>query len=92
MPKGFKVNHANIGRLLKSQGAQALCDAKAEQAAAHARSIARVDSGDYRDSIKVVPSPTPNRARTEVRADISYGLAVEARDNTLARALESVRE
>jgi hypothetical protein len=92
MPQRFKINHAGIARILKGKDAQAATDAKARQAAAFARSIAPVRSGDYQASIDVAQAPTPNRARSVVRAQVPYALAVEARDNVLAKALNSVRE
>lgn len=89
MASSFKSNSAGWRRVLKSPGAQAATNTEAEQVAARARASARVDTGAYRDGIHVEQDPTPNRARSVVLSSVNYDAYVEARDNTLGKALGS---
>lgn len=87
MARSFRSNSAGWSKVLRGRGAQDATDTAAELAAARARAAAPVNTGAYRDSIHVVEAPTPNRARSEVRADVPHATLVEARDNTLGRSL-----
>lgn len=89
MASTFKSNSAGWRKVLRSDQAQAATNQVAERKAAVARSIARVDTGAYRDSIHVEEAPTNNRARSVVVADVPYALVLEAKDNTLGKALAS---
>ena len=88
MADRFTSNSAGWRRVLRGRGAQSATSAQAARVAAAARAAAPVDTGEYRDSITVVDDPTPNRARSKVVAPVRHAALVEARSNTLGRALE----
>lgn len=83
-----KVNLDSGGMeaLLKSAGVRAVLRARAEQVASRARSTAPVESGEYRDSIRVV-SDTTDRAVERVVATADHAAVVEAKTGNLARSL-----
>jgi hypothetical protein len=83
----MKWNESYFDELGNSAGVVGIIDARAEATAAAARAIAPVDSGDYRDSIKVSRRAAAHRQVAVVTADVPYGGIVEARDGTLNKAL-----
>lgn len=58
----------------------------AGEIAQRARASAPVDTGAYRDSIRVVDDPTGERARSRVVASVPYATLVESRTGNLRRA------
>lgn len=87
MAKKYTPNSRALQKLLVSNAMYKALEPVAEAIADNARSIAPIDSGQYRDSITTEHALT-DRAVIRVVADVDYGLAIEARDGTLGIALE----
>jgi hypothetical protein len=85
-----KFNDSFIPTLATSPRVTAIVANAAETAADNARSNAPVDSGEYRDTIRVEITRTPYRVVAKVIADCDHGMIVESKHGTLARALNSV--
>lgn len=83
-----KLDRRGMRELLRSAGVQRELDRRAERVAETARSLAPVESGDYRDSIHAEPDPTSERARAKVVADDYKAHILEAKHRTLGRALD----
>lgn len=86
-----ELNRGGVRAVLSDPGVQAELDRRAADVAAAARATAPVDTGQYRDSIRVEsgPSPIDGRARATVVATAPHALLVEARTGNLARALNA---
>lgn len=84
-----KLNHRGMSELLKSAGVQRFLHERAERAAAAARSSAPVDTGAYRDSIRVQDQTHPSRVVSRVVADVPYAMVVESKTGNLARSLDA---
>lgn len=72
----------------KSAPVRAMVVNAAERIAADARASAPVDSGDYRNSIRVDVTETPYRVVATVVADSPHAMVVESRTGNLARATQ----
>jgi hypothetical protein len=83
-----KFNNAFFEDLSRSAGVVNLVTAAAEEVAATARSTAPVDSGDYRDGIKVVLKYQRRAVALVVGTDAKTML-VESKTGNLARALKA---
>jgi hypothetical protein len=85
---------AGTRKLMTSPQMQALLVARAEAGAAHARSIAPRQSGDYADSIKVTSrrrgGPRNNRAEARITATVPYANDVEVRHRVLGRTVDVI--
>ena len=81
-----RLDRAGMRALLNGRDVRGAVRREAEQVAQRARSIAPVESGDYRDSIRVVDDTT-DRAVARVVASDWKANVIEARDRTLGRAL-----
>jgi hypothetical protein len=75
--KTFIPNLAGIAELGRSKGVLNAMVENAERAAAEARSIAPVDSGDFQDSIHVEVSSEGNQPEAQVVAGVDYAVYVE---------------
>lgn len=86
------LNHAAIGRLLKSSEVEAVLMAKAERvkAAAEAEDV-EVQRGNEREPMpyEIRSAPSSTRARVYVVAAHPAGLAAEAKYGTLTKALDA---
>ena len=85
----MKHNQGFYDALLVSPQVEALVKRPAERVAAAARASAPVDTGAYRDSIRV-ETKRQKRVVALVVADSEHALGVESRTGNLARALRSV--
>lgn len=81
-----KLNSRGIAEVLRSEGVRRELREHAERVAARARAQAPVDTGAYRDSIRV-ESDTTDRAVERVVSDDPAARIIEARTGNLARAL-----
>ena len=81
-----RLSSAGMKALLNGGGVRSAVRREAEQVAQRARSIAPVQSGDYRDSIHVVDDTT-DRAVARVVASDWKASVIEARSRVLGRAL-----
>lgn len=84
----IKINKRGAAELLKSPEVRALLRERADRVAARARASAPVDTGDYRNSVKV-ESDTTDRAVERVISRVPHALIVESKTGNLARALSS---
>lgn len=90
----FKVNKAGMNDFVKSQAVGDAMYGVAQEAAAYAKSIAPVGTGDYRDSITAEQVTVPVTKRNEPRAgamistNLDYSAAVEGRDHVLSRTAD----
>lgn len=82
----IKLNSRDFERFLKSDDVRPSLREVAEGWASTARRTAPVDTGEYRDSIKVVEDTT-DRAVARVVTTAPHGLIVEARTGNLKRAM-----
>lgn len=80
------LNSGVMGRLLKSDQLRPPLRDVAEKAAARARANAPVDTGEYRNSIRV-ESDTTDRAVERVVAHDDKAAVIESRTGNLKRAL-----
>jgi hypothetical protein len=83
-----KFNNAYFDALSRSAGVVSLVTAAAQKVAATARSTAPVDSGAYRDGIKVVLKYQRRAVALVVGTD-KKTMLVESRTGNLARALKA---
>lgn len=88
MASGFRRNSRGYEEILKGAVVRAGLTRRAECVADAARASAPVESGGYRDSIRL-QQDTTDRAVVRVVADISHGAAVESRTGNLSRALDA---
>lgn len=88
MAARFKLNSAGVKEILNGDIARKACRPAAERALAAAQSGAKVDSGEYQDSLHIEEDHT-DRLVFRMVADAPHSLAVEARDRTLGRALDA---
>lgn len=85
----LRINHSEIQSYLDGgHGVEAMLDAPAERALSAAQASAPVESGAYRDSLRVETDHT-DRMVKRVVSDVDYALVVEANTGNLARALDS---
>lgn len=82
----IKLDSRGMGAVLKSDEMRPPLRAVAERWAETARSTAPVDTGEYRDSIKVI-SATTDRAVERVITTAPHGLLVETKTGNLKRAM-----
>ena len=83
---GIKLNHAEMGKFLKSRQVRPPLKVIAEKTASRARGSAPVATGAYKASIDV-ESDTTDRAVERVVAHAPHAVAVESRTGNLKRAL-----
>jgi len=83
----MQFNNAFFEDLSRSPGVRALVQAEAEKIAADARGSAPVDSGKYRDGIKVVMK-NQRRAVAVVLSTDPKTMLIESKTGNLARALQ----
>lgn len=86
----MKFNDSFFDDLLGSPQVEALVVSSAKKVAAAARSSAPVDSGEYRDSIKVT-TKRQKRVVALVVADDPKAMIIEARTGNLARSLKAAK-
>lgn len=90
MAGDMEFNASFFEKLGRSPEVTSLCVAKAEQVAGIARTTAPVDSGDYRNNIRVEVQPRSDRNAAVVVADDWKSLLIESKTGNLARALKAV--
>ncbi|MDJ0321660.1 hypothetical protein [Pseudarthrobacter sp. PS3-L1] len=83
-------NNDFFDRLGHSSGITALLLEKGEQVAANFRANARVDTGEYRNSVVVSVKSAARRNVVLVTAMDDKAMVLESEDGALARALRSV--
>lgn len=83
----IRLNSRGMAKLLNSRAIGGALMADAQAVAARARSLAPVDTGEYRDSIRVEPARPHDRQVVRVVAGARHAQVVERNDSTLARAL-----
>ncbi len=82
------INRATLQRYLDGEfGVEEQLETEAAAVEARAKASAAVRSGAYRDSIHIETDRT-DRMVKRVVSDVPYALVLEARDGTLARALD----
>ena len=84
-------NPAFFDQILQSAGVKALCNAKAQQALAIARSNAPVDTGDYRNGLAVEQVQHAHRTTYQVVGHDPKTMLIESKTQNLARALKAVK-
>jgi len=92
MPTSFKTDNAGWARLLKGRGVQEATNDAAQKIVDHAKELAptgpaREITGRYHDSLKVVEARGGVAAESHAVADVPYAAAIEAKYNTLGRAM-----
>lgn len=92
MPTSFRTNSAGWSRLLRSRGVQESTNRGAQKIVDNAKDIAptgpaRGITGRYHDSLKVKEAHGGAAAESHAVADVPYADWVEARHNTLGRAM-----
>lgn len=90
MADSVDFNDAFFEQLGRSPAVVAQCVAKANQVAAAARASAPVDSGDYKNNIRVEVQSRGRRNAAVVVASDWKSLLVESKTGNLARALKAV--
>lgn len=83
------LNSRGVAQVLSSAEVYAALRAEAEEVAARARASAPVNTGDYRNSIRVETGPSliDGRARAIVLASAPHARVVEARTGNLSGSL-----
>ena len=96
MSGDFKITRFNMAEFIEISNTdnEQVCKPLGEKVLAAAKSDADgfADSGNYRDTLRLEVHPRTsekNWARTQVISGAKYGLQVESRHGTLARALGS---
>ena len=90
-----RLLHDGMAELLNDPGVVDKVMEEARKVRDHARTIAPVASGAYRDSIEVTESSTKlkrdrkPRFAANIGSDLPYAVAVEAHHGTLVRALDA---
>jgi len=94
MAKKPKVyfNQSYFNAILRSAGIEALCQAKAENALAIAKSTAPVRTGAYRDGLAIEKAPRHYRDAWLVVGHDWKTLLVESKTGNLLRALKAVKK
>lgn len=87
----MEFNERFFDEILTSAGVVNLCQSKAEQALAVARSTAPVDTGDYRAGLCIKTRRAAHRIVVYVVGTDWKTLLVESKTSNLARALKAVR-
>lgn len=90
MADKVEFNDAFFEKLGRDPAVMAQCVAKANQVAAAARTSAPVDSGDYKNNMRVEVQPRGRRNAAVVVASDWKSLLIESRTGNLARALKAV--
>lgn len=83
-----KLNSAGMKSLLNDAGVAAELERRGQAVLATARATAPVDSGEYRNSLFLIPATT-DRAVVRVGTRAPHGGIVEWRTGNLARALDA---
>ncbi|MGV8852832.1 MAG: HK97 gp10 family phage protein [Rhodoglobus sp.] len=86
----MRFNNNFIPTLANSPEVENLVRNKADEVATTARTTAPVETGDYRDSIRVTIEHTPFRVLAKVVAESKHSMLVESKHGTLARALRTI--
>ncbi|GGH34220.1 HK97 gp10 family phage protein [Microbacterium album] len=84
-------NDVYFDNIMKSAGVDALTKDAAERAAGVARSTAPVDTGSYRDQIRVVVRESRYRRVYRVVGHDPKTLLIESKTGNLARALKAAK-
>ncbi len=84
----YKQSSKGIEALLKSSGTASMLRGKAGPVLSAAQANAPVDTGAYRDSLRL-EDDTTDRAVVRVVSDVAYAVLVESQTGNLARALGS---
>lgn len=87
---GVQPNYSGIGEVLRSPEVRAALTARMERVLATAWANAPVDSGAYRDGLRIEQGMT-DRVVVRVRGGSDHDFAVEADTGNLARALREAR-
>lgn len=86
MATQVRLRSAGMASLLKSDDVREQLDGPAARVLAAAQSGAPVESGAYRDNLRIVDDTT-DRAVKRIVSDAPHAMIVEARTGNLARAL-----
>lgn len=85
-------NQPNMDRVLRDPGIVSQTEAIAQRAAAAARASAPVESGAYRDGIRVVRRESRYRTVFRVLASDSKSRLIESKRGILARVAKGLRK
>lgn len=84
-------NESYFDSLLQSAEVEALCMSKAQQALKVAQATAPVDTGAYRDGLKIEVRKSAHRKSFRVVGTDKKTILVECKTGNLVRALRAVR-
>ena len=84
----FKINERNVEALKTAPGVQRDLHERGERALGHARQIAPVLTGAYRDNLHLEDGPDGS---VRLVSDLEYSMVVEADDGVLARSLDAAK-
>ena len=83
-----RLNHPGMAALLRDDGVRAMLRTHAEAVLSAAVAGAPVQTGAYRDSLRIIDTTT-DRAAVMVGSSVAYAREVEAATGNLARALDA---
>lgn len=86
-----EFNQAFFDDILRSSGVERLTQAAAEKTASTARATAPVDSGAYRDGIRVLVRESKYRRVYRVTGTDPKTMLIESKTGNLARALKATK-
>ena len=87
----IEFNDSFFDNSMRSAGIDRIGMTKAERAASIARSTAPVDTGSYRDQIRVVVRESAHRRVYRVVGNDPKTLLIESKTGNLARALKAAK-
>lgn len=88
----IEFNDMFFDNIMKSAGVEALTKETAQRAAGIARSTAPVDTGSYRNQIRVIVRESRYRRVYRVVGDDPKTLLIESKTGNLARALKATKQ
>jgi hypothetical protein len=87
----FRPVSRGIGDLLHSAPVEKHLLDRAERVATRAKSLAPIDTGAYRDSIRASSEDHPERVVAHVSASVPYAFVIEAKLRVLGRAIDAAK-
>lgn len=82
------LNRRGMRELLTDKGVADHLEGVMQPVLLEAKQIAPVESGGYRDSLRMWVDRGPNRASVHVGSTVTYGMGVEAKWGVLARSMD----
>jgi hypothetical protein len=87
----FVVNPRGVQDIMRSEGIGDDLRERADRVVAQARTLAPIDTGAYRNSIKPFVEMHPTRQVAHILSGIFYADIVEAKHRVLGRAIDAAR-